>query len=291
MAAVTLVIPVLNREKYLPDLFRSLSAVTYEELEIILIDNGSTDRSLSLCRGFADDAPMVVSVLEEPQQGASRARNRGLEACQTEWIYFFDSDDELSPSFLEEVIPQTDDFDMILFPTLQEVKGKVAQRAFIARDTATAQILSSTLNTQGMLFRTDFLRKIGGWNETLSIWDDWELGIRALLNAPRILWQPRQAYHLIHVHDDSLTGSSMSSRRNKIEQVMSAVSQKLRLPTDYRALFLRYCIVNGQLQHEGGHPIPVPVSASLLIRTIGRLLRFYTAHGGRGAWRIALWFC
>ena len=291
MAAVTLVIPILNREKYLPALFRSLSAITYEELEIILVDNGSTDRSLSLCRGFADDAPMVVNVLEEPQQGASRARNRGLEACHTEWIYFFDSDDELSPSFLEEVIPQTDDFDMILFPTLQEVNGKIAPRAFVTRSSATAQILSSTLNTQGMLFRTEFLREIGGWNETLHIWDDWELGIRALLHTPRILWQSRQVYHLIHVHDDSLTGPSMSSRHEEIRQVLSVVGQELRLPTERRALFLRYCIVNGQLQHEGSQPLPVPISTSLFIRAIGKLLRFYTTCGGRGAWRMALWFC
>ena len=288
MPSVTIVIPIQNREKFLPRLFRSLAAVDYEDLELVLVDNGSTDSSLSLCRSFAEDAPMVVTVLQERRRGASCARNMGLRHCSTEWIYFFDSDDELSPSFLEEIMPRVGDAQMVAFPIMQDVDGRVTKRAFISVNNPSAQILSSTLCSASMLFRSDFLREIGGWNEGLTTWDDWELGIRALNHQPRILWFP-QPYHLAYVHDDSQTGPSMTSRRNAIIKAMETVRDNdVLTPQVHRALYWRQAVVSGLLQREGAEPIDVVRSASRLERLVGRLLQSYTALGGRGAWRIAL---
>ena len=69
MSSVTIVIPIYNRASYLPRLFRSLSAVDYEDLEVLLVDNGSSDSSLAQCRTYAQDAPMYVRVLQEPRTG------------------------------------------------------------------------------------------------------------------------------------------------------------------------------------------------------------------------------
>jgi len=291
MASVAIIIPIRNRAEYLPRLFRSLAAVNYEELEIILVDNASTDDSLSLCHSFAEDAPMVVRVVEEPVPGASRARNCGLANCQSEWVYFFDSDDELSPGFLTELMPLAEEADMICFPTLQTVGNHTAQRAFVQSVEPSAQLLSSTLNTQGMLFRTSFLREIGGWDATLSIWDDWELGFRALQHHPRMMWKDDKAYHHVYVHAESLTGPSYAARREEIEEVLKKVSQELKSSRERRALYFRCCIVNGQLRREGGTPIPIPVSSGFPVRLIGCLLQYYVRLGGRGAWRLALALC
>ncbi len=292
MPSVSIIIPILNRSAYLPRLFQSLTAVDYEDLEVIFVDNGSSDGSLSHCRAFAKDAPMVVRVLEEAERGASKARNRGLTACRTEWVYFFDSDDDISPTFLEELMPLTAGFDMVAFPTLQEVKGRVAQRSFLPSRKPSSQILSATLNTQGMLFRTEYLRSIGGWNGELSIWDDWELGVRALLHSPRIRWFTLHPFHHIYVHPDSITGPSMTSRRDVLDQALQTVERELSNDCDRRALYLRRCILNGTLRREGASPLYLPDEGfSLLVRLYGKWLSSYTAWGGRGAWRMALIFC
>lgn len=290
MKDVTIVIPVRNRAAYLMRLFRTLAAVSYEDLEIILVDNGSTDNSLSLCRSFAEDAPMVVTVLEESRTGAPIARNRGLEACKTEWIYFFDSDDEISSSFLTEIMPQVSDEDMVVFPTTQEVDGKRRRRSFVSSTSPAGQILSATMSTQSMLFRTDFIRSIGGWDERVGVWQDWELGIRALLHQPKILWLPDKAYHLIHIHAQSITGGSMTERLEARLQTIGIVAQEITTPTDRRALYLRHSILNGMLQREGTAPVKPNLPASPLTRMLGACLQRYTALGGRGSWRLALFF-
>lgn len=291
MASVTIVVPIYNREAYLPRLFRSIAAVDYEDMEVILVDNGSSDGSLGLCRSFAEDAPMVVRVLEERERGASRARNCGLSACRTEWVYFFDSDDELSATFLEELMPLTEGQDMVVFPTRQEVGGRTARRSFVPSPTPAAQILSATMNTPSVLYRKDFLRSIGGWNGELAIWDDWELGIRALLHRPRIRWFTAHPFHHIYIHDDSITGPSMTARREALEHVLQVVGKELEAGGDRRALYLRYCILNGMLRRERGETIDIPLGVPCWVVAWGALLRAYTAWGGRGAWRMALLVC
>lgn len=292
MASVSIIIPVLNRAQYLPRLFRSIACVDYEDLEVVLVDNGSTDGSLSLCRSFAEDAPMVVRVLEEARPGACQARNHGLAQCQTEWVYFFDSDDELSAIFLQEVMPRaTGDYDLIAFPTRLEQEGRLRTRAFVKSSSVSAQILSATLNTQGMLFRTDFLRAIGGWDARLAVWQDWELGVRALLAGPRMLWLDRRAYHTIHIHPDSITGPSMASRREERNLTLDVVAGQLNTAAAHRALYLRRCILNGMLEREGTRPLLLGRSIGWCIRLYGTLLQHYTALGGRGAWRLANIVC
>ncbi len=286
MPTVTIVIPILNREAYLSSLFRSLSQIAYEGLEVILVDNGSSDGSLALCRTFASDATLAVRVLEEPRRGACIARNRGLRDCRTEWIYFFDSDDCLTPTFLCDIMPQVADESLVSFPAMQVVGGKVVRRAFVAHATAADQLLSATLNTGGMLFRTDFLRDIGGWNETLDIWQDWELGIRALLARPRVLWL-RRAYHKYILHPDSITGTSYAERRASIRHTLAVVAAETDEASVQRALLLRCHIVNGQLRRQGAQPLPVVGRAGTFTRCLGCLLEFYTRIGGRGAWRLA----
>ena len=291
MASVTIVIPVFNRAAYLSRLFRSLEAVDYEDLEVLLVDNCSTDNSLSLCRSFAEDAPMIVRILQEPRPGACYARNLGLEACKTEWIYFFDSDDELSPTFLEEILPQGNDYDLIAFPTRQEENGTTRIRAFCPSPKAASQILSATLSTQSMIFRTDFLRRIGGWDVRLSVWQDWELGIRALLAEPRILWLGENAYHTIYIHPDSLTGPSMYSRMEARLEAVRIAEAQLKTAADIRALYLRRRILNGMLQREVVSPLPPTPHVAAALRLYGDLLQTYVAHGGRGAWRLAKMVC
>ena len=72
------------------------------------------------------------------------------------------------------------------------------------------------LSTQSVVWRTAFLREIGGWNESVLVWNDWELGLRALLATPRMLILPQEGYHQILQHAQSITGETFSSRLTQI---------------------------------------------------------------------------
>lgn len=100
---VTVIIPVYNVEGYLDECARSVIAQTYRNIEIIFVDDGSTDGSGALCDELAasDDR---ITVYHKANGGLSDARNFGLARSHGEWISFVDSDDFVSPIFIEALL-------------------------------------------------------------------------------------------------------------------------------------------------------------------------------------------
>ena len=319
---LTIVIPYFNREQFLPRTFRSLERSTRRAARLIFVDNGSQDGSRALCEDFARRHPeQDILLLSESRSGAAIARNAGLAEVKTPWTYFFDSDDELSPRFIEQM-EQTlkehaeQNFDVIAFRTVMvHPDGSMTQRQSMFNESATDQILMSQLVTQNLFVRTDFLRRIGGWNEQLREWDDWELGIRVLVGGGKVLWLRDCAYHRIYLHPDSLTGKNFLTTCRGIDTAMQSVlnlcreRKKGRMDTPKsssicRALAFRYALLSGILLREGGRIASLRFWSRALqcasaacgskvprsLRLPLAIFRAYTARGGRGAWRLARLF-
>jgi glycosyltransferase involved in cell wall biosynthesis len=94
--AVSVVVPVFNTARYLADALRSLRAQLFADFEVLVIDDGSTDNSVAIAMSFvvADSRFQVFSF---EHGGLAAARNRGIELAKGQYIYFFDSDDLLTP--------------------------------------------------------------------------------------------------------------------------------------------------------------------------------------------------
>lgn len=97
---ITVVVPVYNVEAYLDRCVESLVNQTYQNLEIILVDDGSPDRSPEICDRWAEKDERI-KVIHKPNGGVSSARNAGMEAAAGEWVFFVDSDDFLPEDALE----------------------------------------------------------------------------------------------------------------------------------------------------------------------------------------------
>ena len=91
---VTVVVPVYNTERYVGETLRSVIAQTWENLEIIIVIDGSTDGSLDICRGFDDER---IRIVEQENQGLAAARNTGIRESTGAYIGFIDSDDTWRP--------------------------------------------------------------------------------------------------------------------------------------------------------------------------------------------------
>lgn len=100
---ISIIIPVYNREKYIEECIRSIQAQTYKNYEIILIDDGSTDNTLSICRTLAQTEP-AIRIFESGHVGVSAARNIGLDAAYGDFVFFLDSDDVIHPELLETLV-------------------------------------------------------------------------------------------------------------------------------------------------------------------------------------------
>lgn len=100
---VSVIIPVYNRLNLLPDCVRSLKWQSYQDLQIILIDDGSTDGTLELCKQYASEDSRFT-VIAASHGGVSAARNLGLEAATGEFVLFVDSDDMIHPHLVETMV-------------------------------------------------------------------------------------------------------------------------------------------------------------------------------------------
>ncbi len=100
---ISVIIPVYNVEKYLPQCVESVLAQSYQNFEILLIDDGSTDQSPAICDSFAEKNTKI-RVFHKANGGASTARNAGLDRASGEYVFFLDSDDYLDPQALEKLL-------------------------------------------------------------------------------------------------------------------------------------------------------------------------------------------
>lgn len=97
---VSVIVPIYKVEKYLSKCVESILAQTYQNLEIILVDDGSPDRCGQICDEYAKKDSRI-RVIHKSNGGLSDARNVGIDACKGEYISFIDSDDFVSPYFIE----------------------------------------------------------------------------------------------------------------------------------------------------------------------------------------------
>ncbi|MCL2858737.1 MAG: glycosyltransferase, partial [Streptococcaceae bacterium] len=111
---VSVIIPVYNAEKYLRECLKSLLNQTLSDIEIILSNDGSTDGSIPSIQDLID-SNAHIKLLENINQGAAIARNKGLEIAQGKYISFVDADDIVKPDFLKELFQacEKDDLDLV----------------------------------------------------------------------------------------------------------------------------------------------------------------------------------
>lgn len=116
MPRISVVIPVYNTELYLEEAIRSIMEQTFTDIEIIIIDDGSTDNSLSIANTLAEEDNRV-SVHSQENKGQSEARNHGLSKVQGDYVYFMDSDDRLAPAALATCYErlEADDLEIVFF--------------------------------------------------------------------------------------------------------------------------------------------------------------------------------
>lgn len=100
---ISIVVPVYNAEKYLSECLNSILEQSYTNYEIILINDGSTDNSLEVCRSFANRDKRII-LINDTNHGVSHARNVALSKATGEWVTFIDSDDWIEKDYLSTLV-------------------------------------------------------------------------------------------------------------------------------------------------------------------------------------------
>lgn len=230
---VTIVIPAYNRAETIGRTLDSIASQTLKPAGIILVDNNSADNTLEIMHDWATrHTDFFVKVLSEPKRGACAARNCGLKEVKSDFVMFFDSDDVMLPTHVADFSnainsnPDIGIFGRDIIDT--NFDGSTKIKYFKDRNPFFNHLFRVCLSTQRIVIRTDLIRKVGGWNEELPGWDDYELGVRLLLCDDNILDIGGKASVIRYSLQESLTGSDFSSHPERWEKSLDYIEKELR---------------------------------------------------------------
>ena len=96
---LSIIIPVYNAEKYIKNILHKLDKQITDKIEVLLIDDGSKDKSLEICESYVNSSN-GFKVFHQQNSGASAARNRGIELAKGRYIVFIDSDDDIADDYI-----------------------------------------------------------------------------------------------------------------------------------------------------------------------------------------------
>lgn len=176
---VSVIIPCYNCERYLKETIRSVQQQTYPKVELVLVDDGSTDGTRDIIERHADHAVCHFG----PNRGASAARNTGTELASGAYLQYLDADDRLRPQAIERRVEALQETDAdVAYSAYQRLcpngsgfrKGTVVEETLedVHPDPEIATFHSFWLPPVALTYRRRIVEKIGGWNEALPVIQD-----------------------------------------------------------------------------------------------------------------------
>ena len=204
-ALISIIIPLYNSENYISDTIKSCLNQHYTNLEIIIVDDGSTDNSLNIVKAFNDQR---IQIYKQNNKGACAARNFGLSQAQGNLIQFLDADDVLEENKLKQQIEHYlkygDDYiySSKMGSIVKDVYAEESGYDCFYRDLSPKDYFNEQLNQFGKYFTTGtwlipqkLILSTTGWDEHLLRNQDGEYLVRLVLNSKGIKYCPQSLFY------------------------------------------------------------------------------------------------
>ncbi len=150
---ISVIVPVYQSERFIKRCVDSILAQDYKDIELLLIDDGSTDNSGDICQQYAD-SNYRIRVFHGPNSGLSAARNKGIEMATGKWITFIDSDDAITPETFSSnarILEEHPDIDILEYPILEHAGSSREHMLSFnpEREVTGADVLKDWIQTEG----------------------------------------------------------------------------------------------------------------------------------------------
>jgi len=187
---VSVIIPTYNRARYLSEAIASVLGQTLTDLELIVVDDGSTDATPALVNSIQDPRLRYIA---QPHRGLSAALNRGLENSRGEYIARLDSDDMFLPKALTTLLSAIETAPSISVAwargQVMDESGRVQPRIRGSRERFAGEMLRSLMyqdctQCSSMLIPKACLAQVGGYDEALAFSEDWDMALRLARQFP-----------------------------------------------------------------------------------------------------------
>ena len=182
---VSIIVPAYNTEQYIAETLNSILCSTYKNIEVVVIDDGSTDKTVSIVEKIMEQDNRI-RLLKQKNAGPSKARNNGIQNSFGEYILPVDSDDLISPSFIAEAVDviQTDNEIKVVSCRCEFIglkKGEWILPDFNLNKLATDNRICAT-----SMYRKSDWERIGGYNENIIAREDWAFWIAMLKDGGKV---------------------------------------------------------------------------------------------------------
>lgn len=239
---ISIIVPVYNAEKYLERCIESILSQSFINLEIILIDDGSTDKSAQICDEYAKLDERIL-VIHQDNQGVSMARNKGINISSGDYITFVDGDDTVSVDYIDYLVHIAIEYDadISVCRILDCINGREDKD-----DKKNVFVLNNEQAVEMMFYQKEFTTSVSGklykktYKERIKFpinmkHEDFAIMYKVLYSAERIVYGQRQLYHYIH-HIGSFSHSEEFNKKYydlyticlQIEKFIVGKSEKIR---------------------------------------------------------------
>lgn len=235
MPTVTVVVAVYNIEKYIEKCIRSVIAQTWKDIEILLIDDGSTDSSGNICDSYAktDDR---IRVIHKVNGGISDVRNVGLEKATGSYLMYVDGDDYIAPNYVEKAVKCAEHYkaEVVIFD-YQEIEEATGRRECWKMDAPRETkltieeypaLLIMTPSPCNKIYRISLWERCGLRYPVGRVYEDLTITPQLLLNAESIVYMESEPLYYYILHEGSIMRSqnfkkSLDNRKAAMENLMT----------------------------------------------------------------------
>ena len=193
---ISVIVPCYNQGIYLKETIQSALASTYRPLEIIIINDGSTDDSLELARVLETQHP-EVRVIDQANGGVTKARNTGIAAAQGEYILPVDGDDLISPTYIEQGLAILSSRPEVKVVYCQAEKfTETTRKPWKLKPFSLQQLAKDNMIFVSALFRKTDALAVDGFSEDMQLGrEDWEFWIKLLKNGGEVVQLPEVGFY------------------------------------------------------------------------------------------------
>lgn len=222
-ADVSVVVPCHNHDQYVATCLASIGRQTVQPIEIIVVDDGSDDKSVEVAQRFG------ARVISQERAGPACARNRGIREAAGKWTLPVDADDRLAPDCIRRLMEQTYRADMVA-PAVQDFGDSYEMTLLPPEDfLGLSRFLERNWLGPSCLFSRELWDRAGGYDEHIRGWEDWDLWIRMLATGARLAVVNEPLYWY-RIHADSRFRSRPEEENAKIRAYMREKYEHLGIP-------------------------------------------------------------
>jgi glycosyltransferase involved in cell wall biosynthesis len=231
---VSVIIPALNEEAYLPKLLTDLKNQTESRFEVLVVDGTSEDATVAKALAFSDC--MSIRVLTTKKRNVSYQRNLGARKAKGDYLFFLDADFRLDSDFFQVLRSRLEKYRYLMYVPALEPQRKTSLHD--STYTSISSFLSSVSNalnnpyvpSSTLLVQKDFFRYLGGYDESIVFGEDQEIvqraftcGVRTrMLNHPcvRMSFRRFEKYGSLNIYAKYIVGLLFTNTNSKIEEEM-----------------------------------------------------------------------